>query len=99
MGILDKAKERATHLADQAKEKLDDVKEKRKVDELLDDLGRIVYRQRTDRADDGDEAEITRLVGELQALEAEGAEVLPVVAPPEPAAPVVDATLPPPTPE
>jgi hypothetical protein len=99
MGILDKAKEKATHLADQAKEKLDDVKEKRKVDELLDDLGRIVYRQRTDRADDGDEAEIVRLVGELQALEAEGAEVLPVAAPAAPDATAGGAQLPPPIPE
>lgn len=99
MGILDKAKEKATHLADQAKEKLDDVKEKRKVDELLDDLGRIVYRQHTDRGDAGDEAEIARLVGELKALEAEGAEVLPVAAPADAAAPAPDATLPPPTPE
>jgi hypothetical protein len=77
MGILDKAKEKATHLADQAKEKLDDVKDKRKVDELLDDLGRILYRQRTERAADGDEAQIAQLVDELKALEAEGAEVLP----------------------
>lgn len=99
MGILDKAKERATQLADQAKEKLDDVKEQRKVGELLDDLGRIVYRQRTERGDDGDEAEITRLVGELQALEAEGAEVIPAPAPAEPAAPPSGAPLPPPTPE
>ena len=99
MGILDKAKEKATHLADQAKEKLDDVKEKRKVDELLDDLGRIVYRQRTDRTDDGDEAEITRLVGELQALEAEGAEVLPVATPTAPEATAGGAPLPPPVPE
>lgn len=99
MGILDKAKEKATHLADQAKEKLDDVKDKRKVDDLLGDLGRIVYRQRTERGDDGDDAEIVRLVGELQALEAEGADVLPAVATPEPAAPADGAPLPPPTPE
>jgi hypothetical protein len=67
MGLLDKAKEKATHLAEQAKEKIDDVKEKRKVDELLDDLGLILYRQRTDRGQPGDEAVIVGLVEELGA--------------------------------
>ena len=77
MGLLDKAKEKATHLAGQAKEKIEDVKEKRKVDDLLDDLGRIVFRQRTDRGEPGDEAEIVRLVAELRTLEADGTEVIP----------------------
>lgn len=76
MGFLDKAKQKATHLAEQAKDKIDDVKDKRKVDDLLDDLGRILYRQRTERGAEGDDAEIVRLVGELKALEDEGAEVL-----------------------
>jgi hypothetical protein len=91
MGFLDKAKEKASHLAEQAKEKIDDVKEKRKADDLLDDLGRIVYRQRTERSDAGDEAEIVRLVAELQALEAEGTDI--IGAAPAPAA----EHLPPPT--
>lgn len=96
MGFLDKAKEKASHLAEQAKEKIDDVKEKRKADELLDDLGRIVYRQRTERGEPGDEAEIVRLVGELRTLEAEGTEVVaPASAPVEeqqsPAPPPTDA--------
>ena len=77
MGLLDKAKEKATHLAGQAKEKIEDVKEKRKVDDLLDDLGRILFKQRTDRGEPGDEAEIVRLVDELRALEADGTEVIP----------------------
>ncbi len=76
MGFLDKAKEKASQLAEQAKDKIGDVKEKRKVDDLLDDLGRIVYRQRTERGEPGDEAEIVRLVGELRTLEAEGTDVL-----------------------
>ena len=71
MGILDKAKERATQLAEQAKDKIDDVKEKRKVDGLQSDIGRIVYRQRTEGVQAGDEAEIARLVSELRTLEAE----------------------------
>ena len=80
MGFLDKAKEKATHLAEQAKDKIDDVKEKRKVDDLLDDLGRILYRQRTERGESADEAEIARLVAELRTLETEGTEVIPPAA-------------------
>lgn len=92
MGFLDKAKEKATQLAGQAKEKIDDVKEKRKADDLLDDLGRILYRQRTDRGESGDEAEIERLVGELRALEAEGTELVEAAAAP------ADSPPPPPPP-
>jgi hypothetical protein len=92
MGFLDKAKEKATHLAGEAKGKLDEVKDKRKVDDLLDDLGRIVYRQRTERAEAGDEAEIVRLIDELRTLEAEGTEVV------APATPAADVATPPPPP-
>ena len=94
MGFLDKAKEKATHLAGQAKEKIDDVKEKRKADDLLDDLGRILYRQRTDRGEPGDEAEIVRLVAELRTLEDDGTEVIDAAA----AADTTDAPPPPPPP-
>jgi hypothetical protein len=76
MGLLDKAKEKAGHLAGQAKDKIEDVKEKRKADDLLDDLGRIVYRQRTERGEPGDEDEIARLVGELRTLESDGTEIV-----------------------
>jgi hypothetical protein len=105
MGFLDKAKEKASQLADQAKDKFEDVKEKRKVDELLDDLGRIVYRQRTERGESGDEAEIVRLVDALRTLEAEGTVVFapesapsdeqpppPPPSPPPPPPPVPDAS-------
>jgi len=106
MGFLDKAKEKASQLAEQAKDKIGDVKEKRKVDDLLDDLGRIVYRQRTERGEPGDEAEIVRLVGELRTLEAEGTDVLaaapaptdeqPPPPPPPPPPPDAQGTAPPP---
>lgn len=76
MSFLDKAKEKAQQLAATAKEKVDDFKDNKKADDLLDDLGRILYRQRTDRADAGDEAAIADLVAQLQALEAEGTPVL-----------------------
>jgi hypothetical protein len=84
MGLLDKAKEKAGHLAGQAKDKIEDVKEKRKVDDLLHDIGRIVYRQRTARDEPGDEDKIVRLVGELSTLESDGTEVVaPTPAPAE----------------
>ena len=93
MGFLDKAKEKAGHLAGQAKEKIEDVKEKRKVDDLLDELGRIVYRQRTERGKPGDEDEIVRLVGELRTLESDGTDVVAPVS-----APVEEQQPPPPPP-
>src|SRR3954447_9471963 len=73
MGILDKAKERATQLAGQAKDKIDDVKEKRRVDDMYRDLGKILYRQRTQDGRPTDDAEIVRLVTELREHEAEEA--------------------------
>jgi hypothetical protein len=76
MSFLDKAKEKASQLAAQAKEKVDDIKDNRKADDLLDDLGRITFRQRTGRGESGDEAAIATLVEQLQALEAEGTPVL-----------------------
>ena len=76
MSFLDKAKDKATQLTQQAKEKIDDLKDTRKADDLLDDLGRILYRQRTGRTESADEALITDLVTQLQALEAAGAPVL-----------------------
>lgn len=95
MSFLDKAKEKASQLAHQAKEKVDDIKDTRKADDLLDDLGRILYRQRTDRGEPGDEAAIAELVTSLQALEADGTTVLgPKQTPAAPAA----SEFPPPTP-
>ena len=93
MGFLDKAKEKAGHLAGQAKDKIEDVKEKRKIDDLLDDLGRIVYRQRTERGEPGDEDEIVRLVGELRTLESDGTDIVATVS-----APVEEQQPPPPAP-
>ena len=97
MSFLDKAKDKAQQLASQAKEKVDDVQNKRKADDLLDDIGRIVYRQRTTGVvEAGDDAAIDELVAQLKALEAEGVPVLTPDAPAEaPAAPPA-SNLPPP---
>jgi hypothetical protein len=92
MSFLDKAKEKATQLTQQAKEKVDDLKDSRRADSLLEELGRIVFRQHTDRAEPADDTRLAELVAELRVLEDEGTPVLG--APPEP--PVSD--LAPPTP-
>lgn len=76
MGFLDKAKETITKATETAKDKIDDVKDRRKADDLFEELGRIVYRQRTDRGSPADDDDVVRLVAELQALEAEGTPVL-----------------------
>ena len=94
MSFLDKAKEKATQLSQQAKEKIDDLKDTRKADDLLDDLGRILYRQRTGRSEPSDEAAIADLVGQLQVLEADGTPVLEPKPLPEPTV----SNLPPPGP-
>ncbi len=99
MSFLDKAKEKATQLSQQAKEKVDDLKDARKADSLLDDLGRITYRQHTGRAEAGDDVAIAELVVQLQALEAEGTAVLAPKPQPEPPAsnlPPPNSPLPPP---
>jgi hypothetical protein len=83
MGLLDKVKEQAGKAKVQAQdlkgkvgEKVDAVQDKRKADDLLADLGRFLYAERTARPIDGAVTEIDRLVGELQSLEAEGVAIL-----------------------
>ena len=91
--FLDKAKEKAQQLSSQVKEKVADVQDRRKADDLLDDLGRIVYRQRTEAVQPDDEASIASIVAELQVLEANGTRILE-----DKATPVAPASnLPPPT--
>jgi polyhydroxyalkanoate synthesis regulator phasin len=77
MALLDKVKSQAKDLKGKVEGKVEDVQAKRKVDDLLDDLGRILYAERTERPMADAEIEISRLVGELKTLEEEGAEVLP----------------------
>jgi len=72
MGFFDKVKEQAKEL----KEKVEDVPAKRKVADLLDDLGRFLYAERTARPVAGADTEIERLVAELKKLEDEGVKIL-----------------------
>jgi hypothetical protein len=84
MGFFDKVKEQAEKAKVQAKDlkgkvegKVEDVQSKRKADDLLDDLGRFSFAERTGRPVSGADAEIDRIVGELTRLEAEGVKILP----------------------
>jgi hypothetical protein len=93
--FFDKAKDKATQLANQAKEKVDESQNKRKADDLLDDIGRIIYRQRTTgTSQPGDDEAIDELVAQLKALADLGTDILEEKPEPAPAAPA--SNLPPP---
>jgi len=86
VGILDKMKQQAAQLKDsekvkgvtgKVKEKVEDVQARRKANDLLADLGRLLYAQQTGRTNATAEAEIARLVAELRALEDDGLTILP----------------------
>jgi hypothetical protein len=77
MGLLDKAKDAAKTVGDKAQEgikagqeKLDETKTKRKISDLKEELGGIVYAQKKSGATPNADAEITRIVGEIEELEA-----------------------------
>jgi hypothetical protein len=80
MGLLDKVKETAQKGADLAKEgvkagqeKIDEQKLKKKISDLKEELGGVVYDQRAGRTPEGldPEVEIARIVAEINAAEAE----------------------------
>lgn len=86
VGFFDKVKAQATQLKEKekvkelthkVKEKVDDVQHKRKANDLLDDLGRFLYADKTGRPIPGAESEIARLVAELKVLEDDGLKILP----------------------
>jgi len=86
MGFLNKVKEQATHLkdnekvrevAEKVKDKVEDVQTRRKANDLLADLGRLLYAQKTARTNPTADAEIDRLVSELRRLEDDGLTILP----------------------
>lgn len=81
MGLLDKAKEAAKTVGDKAQEaidagqdKLDETKTKKRISDLKEDLGGIVYQQKTGDAPANADAEIDRIVGEIKDAEAKLAE-------------------------
>jgi hypothetical protein len=105
MGLFDKVKGQAEKAMAQAQDlkgkvgdKVDEVQMKRKADDLLDDLGRLLYAERIGRAMAGAEAEITRIVDELKGLEGQGVTILPAEAaasaPPAPEAAAAEPAAP-----
>ena len=80
MGLLDKVKETAQKGADLAKEgvnagkdKIDEQKLKKKVGDLKEELGGVVYAEKSGTTPEGVDAEveIARIVAEINAVEAE----------------------------
>ena len=71
MGFLDKVKAQAESAVKQGQEKLDEQKAKKKADGLLRDLGAWYYATQTERDHGQGAAELTRIVEELKAHEAE----------------------------
>jgi hypothetical protein len=102
MSFLDKAKEKATQLTATVKDKADDIQNKKKADDLLDDIGRIVYRQHTEGTMPDDTAAIDALVAQLKTLEDAGTKILDDKAPTDapaagtPPPPAPSAPMPPP---
>jgi hypothetical protein len=77
MSLLDKVKETAQKGADKAKEvgkagqdKFESVKVERKIKDLKEELGGIVYGQKTGNPAENADAEIERIVGEIKEAEA-----------------------------
>ena len=77
MGLLDKAKDAAKVVGDKAQEglkagqeKVDEVKTKKQISELKEQIGGIVYLQRTGAASATAEADIDHMVGEIKDAEA-----------------------------
>ena len=96
MGFLDKVKDTANKAAEQVQkaaetgqDKLEEQKLKKKVGDLKEELGGVVYGQRVGSVPAGDD-DIARLVAEISATESQLAELRagyepPVAEPPAPA--------------
>jgi hypothetical protein len=77
MELLDKAAHQAQELKTKLEAKARDVQARRKANEQLVVLGRLVYGERTARPAPDGEARVTAIVEALRALEADGVRVLP----------------------
>jgi hypothetical protein len=76
MSLLDKAKDAAKTVGEKAKQgveagkdKVDEVSTKKKIDGLKQELGGIVYLQRSGNPPEDADAEMDRIVGEIGELE------------------------------
>jgi hypothetical protein len=70
MGLMDRVKAQATEIAQQGKAKYDQVQATRRADAMLRNLGALVYQERTGRGVPDSQAQIDKLVADLQAHEA-----------------------------
>ncbi len=84
MGFMDKVKAqaeiglaKANEATKAGQEKLDQATAKHKADGLLHDLGAAVYAEHVGRGSDQTTADAERIVGELQAYEAEYGDLQP----------------------
>jgi hypothetical protein len=82
MGFMDKVKETATKGTEMAKgaakagqDKLDEQKTKKRIGELKQELGGVVYAQKTGTGNGSADAEVARLVNEIKDAEAELAAI------------------------
>ncbi len=78
MGLMDKVKAQANQLgqktqdaAREGKARLDQAQANRRADALLRNLGALVYAERTNRGTPGTQDQITKLISDIQAHEAE----------------------------
>jgi len=81
MSLLDKAKDAAKTVGEKVsqgveagKDKVDEVSTKKKIDGLKQELGGIVYMQRTGNPPENADPELDRIVGEITELESRLAE-------------------------
>jgi len=75
VGFMDKVKSTAQQVGDKAQEvgkvgqeKIEDARAKKKIEGLERELGALVYAQRSGTADEGSDAEVDRIVGEITTL-------------------------------
>jgi hypothetical protein len=82
MGFMDKVKETAAKGTEMAKgaakagqDKLDEQKTRKKIGDLKEELGGVVYAQKTGAGNGSADAEIERLIGEIKEAEEELATI------------------------
>jgi hypothetical protein len=94
MGLLDKVKDAAGQVAEQAKqataagkERLDEVRTQRRVDDVYEDIGRLVVAAKRGTKPDDFDVQLKRMIVEIDDLEAQ----LQAAAAAPPAPPASDA--------
>ncbi|HZA86574.1 MAG TPA: hypothetical protein VE466_06825 [Acidimicrobiales bacterium] len=76
MGFFDTVKQQARELKGRVKQKVKKIQARRTAAHDLEQLGRFLFAERTDRAVAEADAEIDRIVGELKEIESAGVKIL-----------------------